>query len=240
MLILFLRAIILYSLVFLFIRLTGKRQISDLQPFDLIVTLLIADLAAVPASDIGVPLLYGVVPILALFLIQRVMGFFSLKNEKFRGFICGTPIVLIDNGAVQEAILRDAHYTMNDLIAQLRQKDVFDLNTVAYAILETNGELSVLLKGDAQSPTIAALSLPAPEARPPYLLVSDGKIHRLTLRQAGHEEKWLERQLSDLDGCDPGRYLFVLLLADGSFYAQTIEKFGGKPLRRPAAEGDRA
>ena len=165
MLILFIRAIILYLLVFMVIRLTGKRQISDLQPFDLIITLLVADLASVPASDTSIPLLYGIVPILALFLIQQTMALCSLKFEGFRYAVCGRPLLMVSKGVVQEQSLKAARYTLNDLMEQLRAGGSFELSTVEYAILETNGQLSVLLKGPSQPVTYEALSLESPKAQ---------------------------------------------------------------------------
>ena len=167
MLILFIRTILLYLLVFLVIRLIGKRQISDLQPFDLIMTLLIADLASEPASDVSIPLLYGVVPILALFLMQRLIAFLALKNSRLRMLICGSPLVLVKDGLVQCDALYGARYTVSDLLEQLRTKDIFDISDVSYAILETNGALSVLLKGNRQQPDHEALSLPPANDIPP-------------------------------------------------------------------------
>lgn len=220
MLILFVRTAILYGLVFLIIRLTGKRQVSDLQPFDLIVTLLIADLASEPAADTGIPLLYGVVPIVALFLVQRVVAYLALKSERARTLICGTPLILIKNGLLQTEAMRGARYTVNDLLEQLRSKDIFDLADVSYAILETNGSLSVLLKGDKQQPTYAALSLPPGVDMPPFVLVLDGKLHPQALRQAGYAEKWLRAQLARLGDEKPEAYLFVLL-SQSTLYVQT-------------------
>jgi len=236
MFILFVRSIILYFLLLVVLRLTGKRQMSDLQPFDLIMSLLIADLASLPASDTGVPLLYGIVPILSLFLIHRLMSYASLKNERIRSLICGSPIVLIKDGVVQQAVLRDAHYSISDLIAQLRTKDVFELNSVAFAILETNGELSVLLKGDQSPLTRKDLSLPAEVQKPPFLLLSDGKPQPIALKQAGKDITWLKKTLAALAGTDFQRYLFLLLLADGSLYGQTKEAYGAKVLHLPSAE----
>ena len=115
MLILFLRAIILYALMFVMIRIMGKRQISELQPFDFIVTLLIADLASEPASDLSVPLLYGLVPILTLFLLQRLASLLSLKSEKLRRIMCGHSLLLINKGIIEEGTMRQAHYSLDDL-----------------------------------------------------------------------------------------------------------------------------
>ncbi|MBQ2984809.1 MAG: DUF421 domain-containing protein, partial [Clostridia bacterium] len=145
MLILFVRSVLLYILVFLVIRLTGKRQISDLQPFDLITTLLVADLASMPASDIDMPLAYGAVPILTLFVVQQAVTFLSMKWEGFRYVMCGRPLLMIAKGEVQERSLREARYTLNDLMEQLRAAGAFQVADVEYAILETNGDLSVLL-----------------------------------------------------------------------------------------------
>ena len=227
MVILFVRAIILYLLVFIVIRMTGKRQLSDLQPFDLIITLLLAELASEPAADMGIPLLYGIVPILALFLVQQIIAWFSLKNERFRHLLCGTPLLLIARGLVNEQALRDARYSLNDLMEQLRANGVFDLSEVAYAILETNGELSILRKGPKQTPSYEALSLPSPAAAPPYLVIQDGKIQGEALHQAGLDETWLGRQLNRLDKLDSKKVLFAFL-ANGTLHLQIKEKYGSK------------
>ena len=129
---LFIRSIILYLLVFVVIRMTGKRQLRDLQPFDLIVTLLLAELASEPAADASIPLLYGILPILALFLVQMGVSFLSLKSQGFRHILCGTPLLLIARGVVNEQALRDARYSLNDLMEQLRNDGVFDITEVAY------------------------------------------------------------------------------------------------------------
>lgn len=182
MLVLFCRVIILYFLVFFVIRLTGKRQISELQPFDLCITLLIADMASVPATNTGVPLLYGIVPIVTLFLVQQLISFLSLKSESIRKAVCGQPLLLISRGVVQEKALKSARYTITDLTEQLRVKDVFTLSNVEYAILETNGELSVLLKGPMQQPTYRDFAMPSPDAAPALMLIQDGAMHPDTLR----------------------------------------------------------
>ena len=221
LLILFTRTILLYALVFLVIRLIGKRQISDLQPFDLIMTLLIADLASEPASDVSIPLLYGVVPILALFLLQRLVAFLALKNTRLRKLICGSPLILIKDGIVQCDALYGARYTVSDLIEQLRTKDVFDLSDVSYAILETNGSLSVLLKGGKQQPDCEAFSLPPADDIPPYLILLEGQVYPYALQQAGFNEIWLKRQLARLGSDRPSDYLYALL-AGTTLYVQTI------------------
>ena len=221
MLILFVRVIVLYLLVFFVIRLTGKRQISELQPFDLVVTLLIADLASEPASNTGIPLIYGIVPILALFLLQQLISFLALKSEGVRKLVCGQSVVLVSRGVVQEIAL-------SDLMEQLRSKNVFSLANVEYAILETNGELSVLLKGPQQTPTYEALCIPSPKARPPFMLVQDGEIHREALSQAGYDETWLRRQLARGGIQRIEDVFFAFLCSDGMLHAQHKHESGSR------------
>lgn len=227
MLILFFRAIIIYVLVFAIIRLSGKRQVSDLQPFDLVITLLIADLAANPVSDTSVPLAYGVIPIFALFLVQQLVAFLSLKSERIRGFVCGKPLLLVSQGVVQEAVLADSRYTLNDLLEQLRDKDVFDLGEVDYAILETNGTLSVLKKTEKDQPTREDLNITVPPTAPALMLVLDGNVHKRALAEAGQSEEWLNRQVKRMGFDTPKQLFYASYSADGTLNAQAKRKHGG-------------
>ena len=164
MLILFLRAAILYVLVFAVLRLTGKRQVSDLQPFDLLITLMIADLASCAIADTSIPLVYSVVPIFALYLMQSLITYVCLKSAGVRRLVCGNPVVLVADGVLLEDAMRRTNYAIIDLMDQLRSKDVFDIRSVAYAILETNGSVSILQKGEYQTPTVRDLQLEPEEA----------------------------------------------------------------------------
>ncbi len=228
MLVLFTRVLILYLLIFFVLRITGKRQLGELQPFDLVMTLLIADLAAVPASNTGVPLIYGIVPILALFLLQQLVSFLSLKSEGVRKLVCGQSVLLISSGVVQEEALRASRYTLNDLMEQLRGRDVFSISDVAFAILETNGDVTVLVKGEKQQPDYTAFSLTPPPATPPYMLVQDGKLHPQELKKAGRDEAWLNKKLAAA-GCRQAQdAFFAMLESDGTLRVQTTLKRGGQ------------
>ena len=178
MLTLFLRAIFLDLFVLLILRLTGKRQVSDLQPYDLLMTLIIADLASTAIADTDIPLLYSVVPILALYLVQRVLAKLCLKSSAVRRFLCGTPQVLIENGVLRQDVMRRTNYTVRDLMDSLRSKDVFDVSEVAYAILETNGSVSVLEKDAFQLPTKRDLKLKESACALKHLLILEGKIQK--------------------------------------------------------------
>ncbi|MEG1559510.1 MAG: DUF421 domain-containing protein [Clostridia bacterium] len=226
MLVLFIRAIIIYLLVFFVIRLTGKRQLSELQPFDLVITLLVADLASQPVSNTQVPLSYGVVPIIALFLLQKLLSFLSLKSDKVRSVMCGKPLIVIEKGQINEGFLREASYTINDLLEQLRKKDIFKLSDVEYAILETDGDLSVLLKGYAQQPTYLDMNLSAPYSEPSQVIIMDGKRIKDSLERAGLSEKWMQNQIKKAKCKCEKEVFFAMIDTDRKFHLQTKEKYG--------------
>lgn len=229
MLTLFIRALIIYLFMFALMRLMGKRQISDMQPFDLVITLLVADIAALPISDPALPLLYGIIPILALYVLHRVVAYASLKNEKIRRFVCGSPLVIIAGGIVREDVMRAANYTLSDLNEQLRMKDVFSISHVEYAILETNGCLSVLLKGPYQQSTNAALELESAKAKPSLMLVTDGKLHPDAVQRAGLDEKGFMSILHGFGYRSERDCLFVSLDAEGMLHAQDKQRLLKKP-----------
>ena len=191
MLTLFLRSLFIYFFLLLIIRLGGKRQLADLQPFDLIVTLIIADLGSTAIGDTDTPLLYSIVPILGLYLVQLGVAYLCLKSERLRGFVCGAPLILIRDGVLDEGSMRRANYTVRDILDNLRAKDIFDLGQVAYAILETNGSLSILQKGAFQQPTLKDLSLPSGTEELSYLLMLQGKPDYNALLAIGMDEEGL-------------------------------------------------
>ncbi len=229
MITLFARTLIIYLFTFIIVRLMGKRQISDMQPFDLVITLLIADLAAMPISDSSTPLLHGLVPVIALFVLHRIVSYASLKSEKLRRLVCGSPLVVIAHGIVSEDVMRSANYSFTDLMEQLRIKDVFSISQVEFAILETNGSLSVLLKGPFQTPTNEALSLQSEAARPQLMLVMDGKIHDAALKKSSITKNELLNYIKSMGYKSPKECLFISLDASGILHAQDKQKAGKTP-----------
>lgn len=219
MLNLFIRAAIIYLLVFAVLRLMGKRQISDMQPFDLVITLLIADVASVPLSDSGIPILYGAIPILTLFILHLVSAKLALRSERFRNLVCGKPVIVIADGAVLEDAMKAANYSMGDLTEQLRVKDVFALSEVKWGILETNGSLSVLKNNrneNASSPAVA--------------LVLDGKVNHKALADVGRTEKWLNEKLSSMGAPKSRDCLFVFWEESERLHIQAkLKKNGTAP-----------
>ena len=226
---LFVRTLIIYLLMFAVLRLMGKRQINDMQPFDLAVTLLIANLASVPMGDPTIPLLYGVIPMLAMFILHRLVAFASLKSEGVRKLVCGSPLVIISRGTLREDVMRAANYSLSDLTEQLRLKDIFSVTDVEYAILETNGSLSVLLKSEFRQPTAKQFGMEAEKARPGVMLVMDGKLHRQELRSAGIDEKKLCSMLKSMDAGRPEDCFFVWLDGEGTLHAQRKLRKGAEP-----------
>ena len=219
MLTLFLRAVFLDLFVLLILRLTGKRQVSDLQPYDLLMTLIIADLASTAIADTDIPLLYSIVPILALYLVQQLIAKLCLKSSVARRIICGTPQILILDGVLQEKIMRRTNYTVRDLLDNLRSKDIFDVGEVAYAILETNGSLSVLEKAAFQKPNKEELGLPPGSAALSHLLILEGKIQKSGLETLHLKREDVESMLK-LHGLSLKSVFFAQMNGDGELYLQ--------------------
>lgn len=216
----FIRAILIYAMMFAVLRLMGKRQISDMQPFDLANTLLIANLASLPMADTSIPLLYGVIPIIALFMIHMLVSKLSLKSEAVRTVVCGSPLIVVERGVLNEDVMRAANYNLTDLIEQLRLKDVFSIAEVEYAILETNGSLSVLPKAEYRPVTNESLGLKCGSAGPALLLAADGKAHEGALEQAGMDVKRLEAELRKLGIGSLRDCLYAMLDDNGILSAQ--------------------
>ena len=197
MVIAFLRTIILYIFIIAGIRLMGKRQVGELEPSELVLALLIADLAAVPMQDFGIPLLTGLIPILTLLCITMALSVLTMKSVKFRAVLCGRPSIIVENGKLRQGEMKRNRFTLDELMEELRMKGVTDLSTVKYAILETNGQLSVLPFAAQKPPTAQDLSLYLPEPGLPVVLINDGRIMSRALRRRGLDETWLDKQLKE-------------------------------------------
>ena len=232
MLTLFFRAIFMYLFVFLILRLTGKRQVSDLQPFDLLITLLIADLAGCSIGDTGTPLLYSIVPILGMYFVQQLVTLVCLKSARTRRLICGSPVLLIRDGAVLEEAMRETHYTLVDLLDQLREGGVFDLNDVAFAILETNGTMSVLTKTDSQAVTRRDMDIKnIPPARLSYMHILDGELCHDAILTLGYTQRDVTALAEKLGKCPVKDVFFLHRAGDGTLTLQKKRRAGGERIR---------
>lgn len=189
------RTLILFFALLFMMRLMGKRQIGQLQPYEFALTLIAADLATTPMSDINTPLLWGIVPIYVLLVAGVGLSLLSLKSVKMRRLICGKPRMLIERGVILEDSLRAVRYTINDLLEQLRAKDVFDVSEVYYAVLETNGQISVIQKSAFRPIVPDDISLTPPQEEAPVILVMDGTVQRENLIFVGKDERWLRQNI---------------------------------------------
>ncbi|HOL92596.1 MAG TPA: DUF421 domain-containing protein, partial [Clostridiales bacterium] len=195
MLVVFVRALVLYILVVIVMRIMGKRQIGQLQPFELVIAIMISELAAVPMQNTGIPLVNGIIPILTLLAIQLLISFLSIKSIRFRSLICGKRTVLIENGKIREDALRNELYTLHDLLEQLRINNCPNISDVEYAILETNGQLSVIPKPQKKPLTPGDMNIQAQAEGIIVDLIIDGRIMSENLKIAGKDRKWLQSQL---------------------------------------------
>lgn len=222
MLIIFIRTIILYILVLAVMRFMGKREIGQLQPFELVISIMIADLASIPMSDVGVPIFNGIVPILSLLIMHLLISLGNLKSINFRKVICGKPTILIYRGKIDEQKLKKERYTINELQERLRGKDVFNIGDVEYAILETSGEINVILKPEKRNPTLEDMNIKPEYDGIAYDLVVDGVIQRENLTKIKKDYKWLESEVSKF-GFEPEQALVVTIDASGKIFCQKKE-----------------
>ena len=212
------RTVILYLLIITGVRLMGKRQVGELEPSELVVSLLIADLAAVPMQDFGIPLLTGVIPIITLLCLTMILSVLTMKSSRFRALLCGKPSIVVRNGQPDRRQMQRNRYTLDELLEELRLKGDTDLTQVKYAILETSGRLSVLPFARQQPPTAEQLGVRAREAGLPLILISDGHILEQNLRRSGHDMPWLARQLRRHNCPSPADVFLMTVDEAGAVY----------------------
>ena len=206
----FFRTIILYLLLMVGLRLMGKRQIGELEPSELVLTLIISDLAAVPMQDFGIPLVNGVFPIVILLCLSMVLSFINLKSVRFRAILCGKPAIIIQNGRLVQQAMNKTRLTIDELYEQLRGQGITDLKSVKYAILETNGKISALLYTSESPVTPKVLGTQVKDdTLLPILLINDGRVMTDNLRASGRDMAWLDGQLK-VRGLSSPREVFFL------------------------------
>ncbi len=221
----FLRTVILYFLIMVGLRLMGKRQIGELEPSELVLTMMLSDLATVPMQDFGIPLLSGVIPILTLLSLSMLLSQLSLCSVRFRRLLCGSPTVLIDHGRLRQDAMRKNRFTIDELLEELRGQGISDLNDVKFAILENSGQLSILPWPELQPPSAGDLSVEVPDSVSlPVILVNDGRLITQNLEQCGKTMEWLKKQLQR-QGLASYRDVFLLTIdGGGKIYCLPKEK----------------
>jgi len=191
----FIRTVILYILIIAGVRLMGKRQVGELEPSELVVSLLIADLAAVPMQDFGIPLLTGVIPIFTLLALTMILSVLTMKSTRLRVLLCGKPSIVVRDGKPDQREMRRNRFTVDELLEELRMNGYTDLTQIKYAILETNGKLSVLPYADQIPPTSRQMGVRTKDPGLPRVIISDGLLLKENLTAAGYDDQWLTRQL---------------------------------------------
>ena len=226
MLTIFLRSVILYAASLLAMRAMGKRQVGQLQPYEFVVALMIAELAASPMENVGTPLLYGIVPILGLLLLHGVATLLSVKFMPLRRAVSGGPSVVIRKGVIQYAEMRRMCYTTSDLLEELRAQGFLNIADVCTAVLETSGKLSVFPSSANRPATPRDLKLKTGYEGIPLTLVLDGKVERANLPLCRKEESWLQAQLHTLGFASEREVLLCYVDTDGRM---TAHGYQGKP-----------
>ena len=221
------RALILYILVIFSVRLMGKRQLGELQPSELVITILVSNIATLPLEDTDIPMIVGITPILMLVCFEVTVSWLGLRLPKIRELISGSPKTLISNGSIDREVMRELRFSVDDIMTALRSKDVFDISEVQFAIVETNGSISVMKRPSADTPVRAELCINADDSDPPQVIVSDGRVISAALRSLGFDPSFASRtakqnnlKLSEI----------FIMTADSSGKCCIFRKSGGRPL----------
>ena len=220
----YMRTIILYTALILAMRLLGKRQIGQMEPSEFVVAMLVADLASIPMQNNAIPLVNGLVPILTVMGLELILSQLSLKSIRLRKLLCGKPVILIDNGKIIQENLRRTQVTLDELSGHLREKDVLDIQTVQYAILETNGNLSVFPYPSEQPATARDAGVKAAKQYLPITLISDGRLLADNLKKAKKDGAWLHKVLRERNATLDGTWLLTVDDGEHVYYIPKEER----------------
>ena len=223
MLISYMRTVILYLLLILVVRVMGKRPIGQMEPTEFVVTMLLANLAAVPMQDNGIPLASGLVPMLTVLGISLILSVLAYQSIRMRRLLCGKPVILVENGTICQRNLARTRIHLDELTEHLREQGILDLTTVKYAILETNGLISTFLYPKDAPATAKDAGITVKDAFLPYTLISDGHLLPQNLHLAGYNHHWLRRQLEKRN-LQPHQVLLMTVDGAGKIYLARKEE----------------
>ena len=209
----YIRTVLLYLVLIAVVRLMGKRQIGQMEPSEFVVTMLVANLASIPMQDGAIPLYTGVVPIVTVLGVELVLSALSMKSTRLRKLLCGKPVILVENGNILQKNLKKTRITLDELTGHLREKDVLDLQSVQYAILETNGNLSVFPYPKEKPASAKEAGVQVKKQYLPVTIISDGEVMSKNLIKAGKDMAWVHRVLRERQATVEDAWL---LTVDGS------------------------
>ena len=221
---LFVRAVLVYTIVLIVFRLMGKRQLGQMQPFELVLTLIIADLATIPMAESSVPILHGVIPLLTLVTVHYFLTIITKKSDVLNRFISGKPIIVINPKGVDYNAIKSLNISVDDLFEAIRGNGFFSLDEIQYAIVETNGKITVIPKVASTPVTIEDLKIVKPENKLLVMLISDGKIMKENLQLAKLDENFLLRQIKKIGESNIKNILVFTIDNDGNMYIQPKNK----------------
>ena len=216
------RSVLLYFIVLVVMRIMGKRQISQMQPFEFVISMMIANLATIPMEEVGIPLLYGIIPMVGLLIMHTILSIINLKSMRIRGWICGIPRIVIHRGKIVEEALEKEGMSLNELEERLRQYGITNIGDVEYAILETNGQLSIIEKPEKRTIRTEDLGIDANYEGIAYDLVLDGKVMYQNLQKIGKDYNWLKKEVEKFN-MKPEEALIVIQNGDKSIFCQKKE-----------------
>ena len=222
--IVFIRAIILYIIVIFSVRLMGKRQIGELQPSELVITILVSNIATLPLEDLNIPLAMGILPILSLVCFEVLMSWATLKSKRLRHIVSGSPKIIIREGVVDQNVMKELRFSVDDLMTALRGNSIFNISDVQFAVVETNGSVSVYEKFPQRNVKNQDMKIDGKSSDPPVMLIADGKIVKQGLAECGLKKQWItdlleRKRLSEKD--------VFMLMADKSGDYTLVKK--GEP-----------
>ena len=220
----FLRTVIMYLVLILVIRLMGKRQIGQMEPSEFVVTMLVANLAAIPLEEADIPIHSGLVPILTVLGMELLLAFLSLRSLRVRKLLCGKPVILIDNGRILQDNMRRTRVTLDELTGHLREKDILDIATVQFAILETNGNLSVFPYPKERPASAKEAGVQAKKQFLPVTIISDGRLLKENLKISGKDTRWVQRVLEERKSTVDTTWLLTVDASDTIRFYRKEEK----------------
>lgn len=223
MAIIFVRTVILYFAILISMRIMGKRQLGEMEISEFIVAALIADLAATPLQDIGIPLLNGLVPIIIMFCFEIIIAGLNMRSVKLRKLTYGKPEIIVRGGKIIREAMHKNRFTLDELMQELRAQGLTDTAQVEYAVLETNGQLSIILKSGNQPATASQMGVDADDVSYAHIIINEGRILDNNLKLLGRDRRWLENELKRQNLRSADEVYILTLSENGSVFCQAKE-----------------
>ena len=221
MCVILIRAAMLYILVIFAVRLMGKRQLGELQPSELVITILVSNIATLPIEDVNIPVIVGITPILSLVCFEVFVSWINLRFPRLRRIVSGSPKIVIRDGCIDRDIMKELRLSVDDLMMSLRSKDIFGLDEVQYAIVETTGSVSVMKKQSAEAPVRSDMGIPAENSDPPVLISSDGRFIDEAMSAVKYSRSAVEMLLA-ANGISPDEVFIMTVEGSGKCFVADI------------------